>query len=170
MPEELENQEPQETQNNAPEPEDLEDIKAQLEQESQARADVEATAAERDTRIATLEAELIEAKTNLTSTTEQLTSAVKLSEQAAAKYLDLARTANPTIPGDVIAGASIEEIEASVERGKAIVEAVRKSMAAEASATRVPAGAPTRGEISTEGMSPREKIVYGIQKQGGISA
>ena len=54
--------EAQETQDNAPVPEDLEAIKAQLEEEKKAKAAAEAAAAERDSRIATLEAELSEAR------------------------------------------------------------------------------------------------------------
>jgi hypothetical protein len=43
-------------------------------------------------------------------------------------------------------------------------------MEAEAAAAKVPAGAPTRGAISLEGMSSKEKIAYGIQQKGGVVA
>ena len=81
-----------------------------------------------------------------------------------AKYLSMAKALNPAIPEDIIVGESIEEIDASVEKGKVIVESVKKAMEAEASQTKVPAGAPTRGSIPLEGLTPREKIAAGIQQ------
>ena len=81
----------------------------------------------------------------------------------------MAKALNPAVPEGIIAGETIEEIDASVGKGKAIVEAVRQAMEAEAKGTRVPAGAPTRGAINLEGMSPREKIALGIQQKGGTS-
>ena len=53
-----ENQEPQVGQNELSQPEDLEAIKAQLEGEAQARAALEQAAADKDGRIAELEAAL----------------------------------------------------------------------------------------------------------------
>lgn len=145
-----ETQKTQETQNTAPTPEDLEAIRAQLEEEKKAKAAAEAALAEKDARIAELRAE-----------------GVAISEanaQAVAKYLDVVRTANSTIPQDIIAGQTIEEIDASVEKAQAIANAVRANLEAQAKEARVPAGAPTRGEISLEGLSPREKIAAGIQQ------
>ena len=169
MAEELENEETQENPNNAPEPEDLEAIKAQLEQERQARADVEAGAAERDARIAALETELSEAKQRGEAAAAELTGLERDRNQAIGKYLTAVKAANPNIPEGVIIGASIEEIEASLATATSIAEAVRASLEAQAKGTRVPAGAPTRTEISIEDLSPKEKIAYGIRKQGGIS-
>jgi len=126
--------------------------------------------AEKDARIAELEGQL-------TGLTEQLEGKTKEMEEAAAKlanvsgsldtavarYLGVAKALNPSVPGDIIGGGTIEEIDASVEKGNAIVGAVRKAMEAEAAAGKVPAGAPERGGVSTEGMSPREKIAAGIK-------
>jgi hypothetical protein len=81
----------------------------------------------------------------------------------------MAKALNPTIPEGIITGESIAEIDASVEKGKAIVEAVKKAMEAEAKETKVPAGAPTRGGVNLEGMGPKEKIVYGITHKGETS-
>lgn len=90
--------------------------------------------------------------------------------RAIAKYLDAVKAVNPTIPPDIIAGATIEEIDASVEKAQSIAIAVKASLEAQAKEARVPAGAPTRENINLDGLSPREKIVVGIQqKQGGTS-
>jgi len=150
-------------------PEDLEAIKAELEEEKQAKAAAEAAAAEKDTRIAGLESELSEAKTGSEAAAAELASTREAKDQAVAKYLNMAKALNPAVPEGIIAGETIEEIDASVEKGKGIVDAVKKAMESEAKETRVPAGAPTRTEISVEGLTPREKIAAGIQQKGGIS-
>ena len=99
----------------------------------------------------------------LEATAAELAAASETKNQAVAKYLSMAKALNPNIPEGIIGGETIAEIDQSIEKGKAIVEAVKKAMESEASAARVPAGAPTRGAISTEGMSPKEKIAYAIQ-------
>ena len=184
MPED-ETQETEETQNTAPTAEDLEAIKAQLEEEKEARASAQASLAEKDNRIAELQAEgealraersnlqasLSEAQQSAESLraegvaiSAELASVKEAREQAVTKYLNMARALNPSIPEGIIGGETIEEIDQSIEKGQAMVEAVKKAMEAEASRARVPAGAPTRGAISLEGLSPREKIAYGIQQ------
>jgi YbbR domain-containing protein len=163
--------------NTAPTAEDLAAIKAQLDDEKKAKAAAEAALATRDARIAVLETELSEAKTNLALTTDQLTDSVKLADQAVSRYLDVVKLANPAIPGDVITGASIEEIDASLAKASSIATAVKANLEAQAKQAKVPAGAPTRGEIPLEGLSPREKIAAGIlqtpipsgQQKGGTS-
>jgi len=172
-----ETQEIQETTNEVSTPEDLEAITAQLEEEKKA----EASLAEKDARIAELQAEgealraersnllasLSEAKQGSEATAAELGQVKEANAQAIAKYLDAVRAANPTIPRDIIAGESIEEIDASVEKAKAIADAVRANLEAQAKEARVPAGAPTRGTISLEGLSPREKIAAGIMSLRG---
>jgi len=160
----MENETPetQETQNTAPAPEDLEAITAQLEDEKKAKTAAEASLAEKDARIAELQAEVESLRAE----------GVAISEahaQAIAKYLDAVRLANPAIPRDIIAGETIEDIDASVEKARTIADAVRQNLEAQAKEARVPAGAPTRDTISLEGLSPREKIAAGIQQKGGAS-
>ena len=150
-------------------PEDLEAITAQLEEEKKAKAAAEASLAEKDTRIAELEASLSEAKTGSEASAAELASTKEAKDAAVAKYLGMAKALNPAIPEGIIVGDSIAGIDSSVDKGKGIVEAVRKAMEAEASKAKVPAGAPTRGEISLEGLTPREKIAAGIQQKGGTS-
>jgi len=180
---ENENEETQETQNTAPAPEDLEAIKAQLEEEKRAKAADEAALAEKDARIAELQAEgealraersnlqasLSEAKQGSEAAAAELAQVKEANAQAVAKYLGAARLANPTIPQDIIAGATIEEIDASLAKATTIANAVKANLEAQAKEAKVPAGAPTRGEISLEGLSPREKIAAGIQQKGGAS-
>jgi len=163
-----------ENENTAPSQEELEQTKAQLEEEQRAKAAAEEALVGKDTRIAELESSLSEAQQEseakhkeLETSVAELAALKEAKEQAVAKYLSMAKALNPSIPEDIIAGETIAEIDRSVEKGKAIVEAVKASMESEAAAARVPAGAPTRGAISLEGLSPRDKIAYGIQQKGG---
>jgi hypothetical protein len=180
MPEE-EKKEPQEPQNPGAAPEsnlqvgpqtngasnaeDLEAIKAQLEEEKRAIADTQALLAQRDARITELQAEgeaLRAERSNLMTQLAELAQAKEAHTRAVSKYLEVARLANPSLPPDVIAGSTIEEIDASLTKAKAIAESVKKALEAQAKQAKVPAGAPTRGEISLEGLSPREKIAAGV--------
>jgi hypothetical protein len=164
-----ESQETQETTNEVSTHDDLEAIKAQLEGEKEAKAAAEAAVAEKDSRIAALETELSEAKQTVESLRAEGVAISEAREQAVAKYLDAVRLANPALPQDIIAGDTIEDIDASLAKATTIAESVRANLEAQARETRIPAGAPTRGEISLEGLSPREKIAAGIQQKGGTS-
>jgi len=173
-----ETQETQKTQETQGTPETLEAIKAELEEEKEAKAAAEAALAEKDVRIAELQAEgealraersnlqasLSEAKQGSEATAAELAQVKEANAQAVAKYLDVVRVANSTIPQDIIAGDTIEDIDASIEKAQAIANAVKANLEAQAKEARVPAGAPTRGEISLEGLTPREKIAAGIQQ------
>jgi len=156
--------------------EQLEAIKAQLAEEQQAKATLEEAMAGKDSRIADLETAVSEAKAEVQTLSEakgkeleasaaELAAASEAKNQAVSKYLSMAKALNPTIPEGIIGGDTIVEIDQSIDKGKAIVEAVKKAMESEAAAAKVPAGAPTRGGIPTEGMSPKEKIAYAVSRQ-----
>jgi len=147
--------------------EDIEAIKAR---EPSVLSEAKDLMAEKDNRIAALEGQLTGLTEQLEGKTREMEeAAAKLAnvsgslDTAVAKYLGVAKALNPSVPGDIIGGGTIEEIDASVEKGTGIVGAVRMAMEAEAAAGKVPAGAPVRGGIGTEGMSPREKIAAGIK-------
>jgi len=173
-----ETKETQETQATQETPETLEAIKAQLEEEKTAKAAAEAALAEKDTRIAELQAEgealraeqsnlqasLSEAKQGSEAAAAELAQVKEAHGQAVSKYLDAVRLANPTIPQDIITGGTIEDIDASLAKATTIAESVKANLEAQAKETRVPAGAPPRGEINLEGLTPREKIAAGIQQ------
>ena len=153
--------------NGAPSAEDLAVIKAELEEEKKATAKAQAIIQQKDAMIAELQNHLSEAKTGLETATADLAQVRDAYTGAVGKYLEVTRTANPAIPGDVIAGATIEEIDSSLSKATSIAGAVKANLEAQAKEAKVPAGAPARGEISLEGLSPREKIAAGIQQKGG---
>jgi chromosome segregation ATPase len=153
--------------NSASTAEDLAAITAQLEEEKKAKAAMVDAMAERATYIAQLEAELSEAKKGSEAATAELTQVKEAHTKAVSKYLDAVKVANPALPPDAITGGTIEEIDASAAKALSIAESVKKTLEAQAKEARVPAGAPARGEVSLEGLSPREKIAAGITSSRG---
>jgi len=153
--------------NGASSAEDLEAIKAELEEEKKAKSAAEAALAEKDKRIAEIQASLNVVQQASEAAATELSQVKDTHAKAVAKYLDVVRAANSTIPKDVIIGGTIEEIDASVAKALSIAESVKKALEAKAKEAKVPAGAPTRGEISLEGLSPREKIAAGITSLRG---
>jgi len=147
-------------------PEELETIKAQLQEADEARSALEQAMAEKDARLADLDAALSEAKSQSEASATELASVKEARDQAVTKYLGMAKATNPQVPEDMISGETIEEIDASVEKGKGLVSAVKKTLESETAAAKVPAGAPTRGE-TTEGMSNKEMIAAGLRQKGG---
>ena len=125
---------------------------------------------EKDARIGALEAQLSQAQQAAESLRVEGVAISETNARAIAKYLDAVKGANPAIPPDIIAGATIEDIDASVEKAQPIATAVKASLEAQAKETRVPAGAPTRENINLDGLSPREKIVVGIQQSRAPTA
>jgi chromosome segregation ATPase len=166
MPEE---QKPEQTPapepNGAPHTDDLATIKAELEAEKKAIADAQAVITQKDARIAELEKALSEAKQQSEAVTAEFATLKDTHTKAVAKYLAAVKTANPTLPADVITGATIEEIDATLAKALTIATAVKASLEAQAKETKVPAGAPTRGGIALDALSPREKIAAGLQQR-----
>ncbi len=125
-------------------------ITAQLEAEIKAKR-------EKDQTIINLQAEI----NRLTQEKDLLTQALS---QSVMKYRELIISQHPYL-ADFIQGNSIEEIDASLAKAKALMEKVRTALETEIKQAQVPAGAPVRLNLIPEGLSPREKIVYGISQK-----
>ena len=153
--------------NSAPTAEEHAAMKAELDEEKKAIAAAQAALTDRDKRITELQASVSVVQQAAETAATELTQAKDAYGKAVSKYLEMTRAANSTIPPDVITGATIEEIDATVAKALSIATAVKASLEAQAKQAKVPAGAPPRGEISLEGLSPREKIAAGIKQKGG---
>jgi septal ring factor EnvC (AmiA/AmiB activator) len=175
MPEEQKSEQtPAPEPNGAPATDDLAAIKAELEAERKKKIEIETEIAKKDKTIAELEkalSEVLQLKDEAQQKGEALTADLnKLKDahtKAVAKYLTAVKSANPTIPADVITGSTIDEIDATLAKALTIATAVKASLEAQAKETKVPAGAPTRGGISLDALSPREKIAAGLQQRRG---
>jgi uncharacterized coiled-coil protein SlyX len=131
-----------------------------LEGEVKARGEkivkLEQSLAEKDGEIAALTEALNEAR----QAVEELGKAV---DQAVAAYRDTVVEANPGLLPEMITGDSIDEINESVKKARAVVERVRQEMEAEAARTKIPAGAPPRSRPDLSALTAREKIQYAIR-------
>ena len=137
-------------------------MKAQLEEERQARVQYDADLASSTARITVLEAD-ISAREEVEKSATVITELQEQSKVALAKYREAIVLANPDIPEALISGDSFQALSDSVEKGKTVVDAVSENMKAAAAAGTVPAGSPERGEITLNGLSAREKISAGIK-------
>jgi len=84
---------------------------------------------------------------------------------AAVRYRELVLRAEPALPSEMIAGDTIEAIDASVVAARDVVGRVRSHMEAQTSASRVPAGAPERGAPDLSAMTPQQKIRFGLEQR-----
>jgi hypothetical protein len=148
-------------------------MKAQLGEERQLYARVQSDLAAKDQRIAILEADVSARETELATAkqaAEQSAAVIAELQQQTKVSLDKYRQAlvagHPDIPESLISGDSFQTLFDSVEKGKAVVAAVSEKLKAAAAASTVPAGAPERGELALNGLSPREKISAGIKPKG----
>ena len=153
------------------------ELKAELEAEKAGSGEAVAQATQPlSDRIALLETELSAKdeeltglKTQAEEKDQELASLQASLDGAVAEYRGLVVSSNNLFTEDMLQGASIDEIKASVEKANALVGKVREGLENEKTRTTVPAGAPTRTPVDASGMSAREKINYGLEqsrKQG----
>ena len=112
---------------------------------------------ERDQRIAALEG-------SVSTSQKELTDARTSLGQAVASYKTLVTQANPDVLAELISGDSVAIVDQSLQSAKELVGRVKKTIATETAATRIPAGAPQRTALDVSALSAREKIHYGLGK------
>jgi septal ring factor EnvC (AmiA/AmiB activator) len=83
--------------------------------------------------------------------------------RAVAAYKETVVKTNPGLLPEMISGDTIDAIDESVKKARAVMERVRQEIEAEAARTKIPAGAPPRGPLDLSGLSAREKIQYAIR-------
>ena len=116
--------------------------------------------AARDERVSALEEQVITLERELSTTVSRYRLAM----------LDTA----PEVPGDLVSGATAEELESSLAKAKGVVEQVRTRLLegmesttqdTEQPVSGIPAGAPARGlnDASTD-LTAREKITLGLER------
>jgi len=84
--------------------------------------------------------------------------------EAVASYKAMVVQSNPEVIEELISGDTVESINESLVKAKALVSKVRQGVEAEIALARVPAGAPERTSPDLSALSPREKIQYAIGK------
>ena len=132
-----------------------EELVRELESKDATIAELEQTVASKDSEIALLKQSIAESEQKLAEINETLA-------QAIASYKSLVVETNPEIPAELITGDTVEAINESLENARVLIDKVRQGIEAEASRTKVPAGAPQRAPLDLSVLSPREKIQYAI--------
>lgn len=119
----------------------------------------------KDARIIELEGAVARLTSELTAAREgQATVQKSLAEQlaiASNRYKTLALAGNPELPAELVEGGTVDQVEASIEKAKAIVAKVKARLAEQATQA-VPGGAPVRAGPDVEALSPIDKIKYSL--------
>jgi len=158
--------------NNTPTAEDYAALKLELEAEKERAAGLVGQATtELQGKVTNLETEVATKTQDIEALKGQLAEASTNFEGAKAAYAyavedfkKLAAASNPLIPPEVIFGTTVEEVKASLARTNKLVANVQESLAKQAVASVVPAGAPARTGPNVEGMSTKEKINLGLEQ------
>jgi len=96
-----------------------------------------------------------------------LEDAEQRTRDAASRYRELAVRVEADVPADLIAGDTIEAIDAAIARARELAASVRSHIEAQAQAARVPAGAPQRSAPDISAMTPEQKIRHGLAQRTG---
>ncbi len=117
--------------------------------------ELEQVVASKDGEIATLKQAEAELEGRLTTVSNSLAEAVT-------SYKTMVIQVNPEVIEELVSGDTIESINESLNKAKALVSKVRQGLETEISLAKVPAGAPERTSPDLSALSPREKIQYAI--------
>ena len=118
-------------------------------------AELEKTLAEKDAEISVLRQTGLELDEKYRALGESYGGAV-------AGFRTMVVRTNPEIPEEMVHGETVEEVNDSLEKAKALVSRVRQEMEASIARARVPAGAPERAAPDLSALSPGEKIRYAL--------
>lgn len=116
-------------------------------------------------KLAELETALNEAKQSLSARSGDCDRLKAALDDAVTAYRTLAVSSSPLYSDDMISGSTVEEIDASIKKVNGLVKKMRSSLEAELKDLTIPAGAPERSAPDLSGLSPRDKIKYGIQEK-----
>lgn len=113
-----------------------------------------------------LERELAEARQALEAREAVVSSLEARLKATLDKYRAALLASAPEVPQEMVQGQTSEELEASLARAREMVERIKRQVEAKAARERVPAGSPPRSPASASYLTPREKILYGLQRLG----
>lgn len=139
------------------------DLETALREELEAARGETAALAE---RLAEREAHAAQAEERSAELRRELERAREGQRVAVFRFRDAALAAAPELPGDLVAGETVEEVERAIERARAVVAHVRGHDARTPVVPSVPAGSPARRGPDTSAMSAMQKIRMGIEAVG----
>ena len=126
-------------------------------QGQEAEQDSESRSWELEAEVSRLHTTIEEQASELANLREQVASAAK-------RYRSALLTSAPEVPEELIQGETVDELDQSLVSAKQIVEKIASQLEAHVAAERVPSGAPPRRGADLSALSPREKILYALQR------
>ncbi len=162
--------------NQTPTAEDYAALKTELKAErakaqelvAEATKDLQDKVTRLEAELATRIGELETLQAERRATGDELDGAKAAYAYAVADFKEVVLQANPLFTIDIIGGDTIEDIKASIGKANVLVGKVKEGLEAQAKAlaglTTVPAGAPVRSALSTDGLSTKEKINLGLEQ------
>ncbi len=87
--------------------------------------------------------------------------------EALRRYRDALLAGADGIPGELVQGTTVAELDDSFRKARALVERLRSQLEAAARKERVPSGAPPRKPADLSALTPQQKIALGLQKRSG---
>lgn len=95
---------------------------------------------------------------------EAVTTAETQAREAVQRYRQTVLEREPHLPADLVAGDTVGELDAALERARQTVAQVRQHLDQQAQSLRVPAGAPARGSPDASDLTAAEKIRLGLSQ------
>ena len=126
-------------------------------QGQKAEQDSEGRSRDLEAEVSRLHTTIEEQETELANLREQVASAAK-------RYRSALLASAPEVPEELIQGETVAELDQSLVSAKQIVEKIASQLEAHVAAERVPSGAPPRRGVDLSTLSPREKILYALQR------
>ena len=124
--------------------------------------ELESLITQKDEKLTEANSRITELEQAVGESTEKFKTISDSLAEAIANYKAIVVQANPEVPEELISGDSIEVINESLSKAKAMVSRVRQGLEVEIQAAKIPVGAPQRTPPDLSALSPREKIQYGI--------
>jgi hypothetical protein len=85
-------------------------------------------------------------------------------KEAVAKYRVTLEKDNPEILPELLRGETVEELNGSLEKARALTDKVKKGLEEKAKEIHIPAGAPERAPLDVDSLSSTEKIKEGLSR------
>lgn len=147
------------------------DLQTRLAEADDTRHDLERQierAAEHERRASELTGENESLRSQLADSNARRSSLLTGQEEALKAYRDLMLQANPALPPSLISGGNLNEINASIEAARGVVQHVQQNIDASNRNSRMPAGAPLRSTApDPASMTRGEKILFGVRQARG---
>lgn len=112
--------------------------------------------------VAARDGEITNLKQSMAELDERMTTVNNSLSETVASYKTMVVQTNPEVIEELISGDSVESINESLSKAKALVSRVREGLETEISLARVPVGAPERRPSDLSSLSSREKIQYAL--------